>query len=301
MERPPGHCIPAGMAADARRSRRHGPPLHLRPFALRLRFRPARWIRRRRPAHTAPPGSDRRWIELRRGPQPRRTGVLLRHRLARSEEDDDGHFALRRWKVEHARALALLDGTARRRPIRDAGRASPPFRDRPRRRQLRYLDRRPGGHRVGASSSARGRQHGRGRGVRDTGGVGDLVFARSPRTGGRPRPVLFITTGGKDPVALPAVVNDANTNSNPLIAADGSFLVFASDRPGGQGDTDLWVSFRGPEGWSEPRNLGPPIDTAEGEFAPGLSADGRLLFFTRRHGGENLIHVVRAPRLLQAP
>lgn len=129
--------------------------------------------------------------------------------------------------------------------------------------------------------------------------AGDLVFGRSPKTTGRPKPVLFLARAGKPPLALPAAINDGNTNSNPLIAADGSFLVFASDRPGGQGETDLWVSVLGPDGWREPRNLGPPIDTAEGEFAPGLSADGRLLFFTRRHQGQNLIHVVRAPRLLR--
>lgn len=129
--------------------------------------------------------------------------------------------------------------------------------------------------------------------------AGELVFGRSPKAAGAPKPVLFAALPGKAPEALPAVINDGSSNSNPLIARDGSFLVFASDRAGGQGKTDLWVSFRDGSVWRAPQNLGPPINSTEGEFAPGLSADGRWLFFTRRHEAQNLIHVVRAPRLLR--
>lgn len=128
---------------------------------------------------------------------------------------------------------------------------------------------------------------------------GEMVFGRAAQTSGRPKPVLFSYRPGEAPRLLPAVINDGSTNSNPLIAPDGSFLVFVSDRPGGQGDTDLWVSFRDAGEWREPRNLGPPINTADGEFAPGLSADGAWLFFTRRHDGKNVVHVVRAPRILR--
>jgi Tol biopolymer transport system component len=128
--------------------------------------------------------------------------------------------------------------------------------------------------------------------------AGEMVFGRAARTTGRPKPVLYSFRPGEAPRPLPPAINDGNTSSNPLIAPDGSFLLFVSDRPGGQGETDLWVSFRERETWREPRNLGPPIDTADGEFAPGLSADGAWLFFTRRHEGQNLVHVVRAPRLL---
>jgi len=129
--------------------------------------------------------------------------------------------------------------------------------------------------------------------------AGEMVFGRAARTTGRPRPVLHSVRAGEAPRPLPAAINDGSTNSNPLIAPDGSFLVFVSDRPGGLGETDLWVSFREAGEWREPRNLGAPINTADGEFAPGLSADGAWLFFTRRHEGENVVQVVRAPKLLR--
>jgi Tol biopolymer transport system component len=129
--------------------------------------------------------------------------------------------------------------------------------------------------------------------------AGEMVFGRAAQTTGRPRPVVFSYRPGEAPRPLPATINDGYTTSNPLIAPDGSFLIFVSDRPGGLGDTDLWVSFRDGETWRAPRNLGPPIDTADGEFAPGLSADGAWLFFTRRHDGQNVVQVVRAPGLLR--
>jgi len=67
---------------------------------------------------------------------------------------------------------------------------------------------------------------------------------------------------------------------DPTIAADESFLVFASRDRGGSGQGDLFVSFRRPDGqWSVPKNLGAPINSSFNEFATGLSADNRKLYF----------------------
>lgn len=76
------------------------------------------------------------------------------------------------------------------------------------------------------------------------------------------------------------------TASNPMIAPDGSFLVFAARMEGGFGEADLYVMRRADGGgWSEPRNLGPAVNTSQREFAPGLSPDGRYLFFTSERPG----------------
>jgi Tol biopolymer transport system component len=82
---------------------------------------------------------------------------------------------------------------------------------------------------------------------------------------------------------------DAETpmrNGNPLISPDERFLVFYSrpDQPGTE--PDLYVTHpRAGGGWTRPRNLGPVINTAYTEFAPGLSPDGRYLFFTSERPG----------------
>jgi hypothetical protein len=77
------------------------------------------------------------------------------------------------------------------------------------------------------------------------------------------------------------VVNTPADAGNPLISPDESFLLFAADRPGGQGDSDIYISLRQGESWSQPSNLGPLVNSSVAEFAPSLSPDGRYLFFTR--------------------
>ena len=71
---------------------------------------------------------------------------------------------------------------------------------------------------------------------------------------------------------------------DPFVAPDASYLIFTSDRQGGHGSGDLWVSFAAADGaWTEPVNLGESINTPEYEFCAMLSPDGRYLFFTSRN------------------
>ncbi|MFT3678051.1 MAG: hypothetical protein QM781_19320 [Chitinophagaceae bacterium] len=85
-----------------------------------------------------------------------------------------------------------------------------------------------------------------------------------------------------DPVALDTIINASGTESNPFIAADGSYLIFLRSDGKGFGDSDLYISFRKANGeWGHPVNMGAEINTDKGEFAPFVSADNNVLFFTR--------------------
>jgi len=87
-------------------------------------------------------------------------------------------------------------------------------------------------------------------------------------------------------------INTANNDCGAAIAPDQSFMVFWSNRPGGYGTFDLYISLRQPDGkWSEPWNLGEKINTRAYEMAASISPDGRYLFFTR-HGREADIYWV---------
>lgn len=67
---------------------------------------------------------------------------------------------------------------------------------------------------------------------------------------------------------------------NPAVASDGSFIIFSSRDRGGLGGSDLFISFAQPDGtWTEPANLGPPINSPFADTAPGLSPDNRKLYF----------------------
>lgn len=80
----------------------------------------------------------------------------------------------------------------------------------------------------------------------------------------------------------------------PAISPNGQKFFFMSTRPvpgatETAGNEDIWVMNRSAEGWGEPYNLGPPINTEGGEFFPSVTADGTL-YFTRKvaEGSESI-------------
>jgi hypothetical protein len=83
------------------------------------------------------------------------------------------------------------------------------------------------------------------------------------------------------PVILPSPINLAESDDDsPCISSDESFLIFSSNRPGGLGHGDLYVTFRQADGgWSQPANLGAGINSPSDEKSPSLSPDGSYLFF----------------------
>lgn len=114
-----------------------------------------------------------------------------------------------------------------------------------------------------------------------------VLYFGSERDGGRLQADIFraVPENGAYPSVekLPSPINTEYNDCDPLIAPDESWLIFHSNRPGGYGEHDLYISFRDRRGrWSAPGNMGPSINTAGWEMAPSLSPDARYLFFTRR-------------------
>ncbi len=64
------------------------------------------------------------------------------------------------------------------------------------------------------------------------------------------------------------------------VAMDGSVYVFSADTYGTYGVDDLYVSFNRDGKWTEPKNLGPVINTQFQELSPSLSPDGMTLYFS---------------------
>lgn len=63
------------------------------------------------------------------------------------------------------------------------------------------------------------------------------------------------------------------------LSPDGKICFFSSDRPGGFGKSDLYMSFKTKEGWGKPINLGSSVNTALDEDNPYLAPDGKTLYF----------------------
>ena len=80
--------------------------------------------------------------------------------------------------------------------------------------------------------------------------------------------------------------NDKESNAcHPAISVEGDMLYFSSDRPGGHGGMDIWVSRRLGDEWGEPVNLGPEVNTEGEEVFPFVHADGSLYFASNSHVG----------------
>lgn len=78
-----------------------------------------------------------------------------------------------------------------------------------------------------------------------------------------------------------APLNSASWESQPSLSSDGRSLYFVSNRKGGFGGMDLWVSYYTDSGsWSEPVNLGRDINTAGDEMSPYIHFDGKTLYFS---------------------
>jgi OmpA-OmpF porin, OOP family len=109
-----------------------------------------------------------------------------------------------------------------------------------------------------------------------------LLFGNYPGTFGRGD--LFYSvktpTGWSTPCNLGGTINTNAWEAQASLAPDGKTMVFVSDRKGGYGSSDLYMSQLSTTGWSNPINLGPTINTKGGEYFPQLSADGKSLYFT---------------------
>ncbi len=112
-----------------------------------------------------------------------------------------------------------------------------------------------------------------------------LIFAGYNFRGGFGDFDLYISyytpTGWSEPENLGRNINTESWESAPSLSPDKRALYFSSNRPGGFGNTDLYVSYRQPNGkWSAAVNMGPHINTAGKEQAPFIHADNATLYFT---------------------
>ncbi len=100
---------------------------------------------------------------------------------------------------------------------------------------------------------------------------------------------LFVTTKTdknrwnqpKPLTKINAVGNENDLIGGPSISYDGRTLYFFASFDGGKGDMDIYYATREGEEWSEPKNIGAPINSEKYEGFPSISADGKKLYFIR--------------------
>jgi len=101
-----------------------------------------------------------------------------------------------------------------------------------------------------------------------------------------------------EPMNLGPTVNSSYNDSCPYIPADGLSLFFYSNRPGGFGDYDLYMTTRATidDDWGIPVNLGPTINSSAFDYTATIMPDGSTLYFTSdRPGGVGGEDIWQAP------
>ncbi len=114
---------------------------------------------------------------------------------------------------------------------------------------------------------------------------------------------IFTTSRNGDKWSNPeslALAEDSVIVAHPAINADGSVMYFVSDMAGsmktpeGTASKDIWMATRSGKEWSDPVNLGAPINTAGDEVFPYLHADGTLYFSSDGHIGMGGLDIFKA-------
>ncbi len=112
-----------------------------------------------------------------------------------------------------------------------------------------------------------------------------LFFTSCERPGGYGNCDIWFAarneTGFERPRNMGNKINTPGKDIQPSISADGRTLYFASNRKGGYGGLDIWYStLQDDYSWSEPKNLGPLINTQFDEERPFIHPDDNTLYFS---------------------
>lgn len=80
--------------------------------------------------------------------------------------------------------------------------------------------------------------------------------------------------------------NDKNYSvGHPTFSADGLFMIFASNQPGGFGKTDLYITYLENGKWTKPQNLGPKVNSSQNEVFPYINKENVLFYSSDKKSG----------------
>lgn len=131
----------------------------------------------------------------------------------------------------------------------------------------------------------------------------DMVFASDRKAGERGDFDIYMARKDGDQylsaTVFPDTINTKGYEADAFIAPDESYLIFSSNRKGGLGKGDLYISFSTKNGgWTKAVSMGEKINTPGHELCPFVSADGQYFFYTSREDiywiNANIISSLRA-------
>ena len=116
--------------------------------------------------------------------------------------------------------------------------------------------------------------------------------------GGRETMKFMIFEDDRWTSPLPAPFISSQNDCDPIFSQDGRRLYFISTRPkkdrAASRDWDIWYVEKANSGWSDPINVGPPVNSAGDEYYVSLTEDGTIYFASNRPGGLGSFDIYRS-------
>jgi hypothetical protein len=112
-----------------------------------------------------------------------------------------------------------------------------------------------------------------------THGEGLIAVTAAGYSAWSPATNIELASPGADPS-----FNTSSLDGCPFTSRDGNTFYMASNRPGGLGGIDIWVSTRAGvnDAWGPPLNVGAPVNSSVDDFCPTIDRDGHRFFFVSR-------------------
>jgi Tol biopolymer transport system component len=113
--------------------------------------------------------------------------------------------------------------------------------------------------------------------------TGNLYFFTEKKGVTKNRDILKADIFNPDSVHITRLGEEINSDSHDYdsyIAPDESYIIFTSEREGGFGKGDLYISCNNNGVWSKPLNLGDKINSSGYDYCPLVTPDGKYFFFT---------------------
>jgi hypothetical protein len=113
---------------------------------------------------------------------------------------------------------------------------------------------------------------------------GTLVFDEATRDGNGVLRYSRLVNGKREaPKPFGATINTGKWTAHPFIAPDESYIIWDSERKGGYGDSDMYISFRQSDGsWGPAINFGDKINTDAEDGGGYVTPDGKYLSYCPR-------------------
>lgn len=135
--------------------------------------------------------------------------------------------------------------------------------------------------------------------------LGNYYLSSNPAGGLGQRDICKLMVNNSD-TSLVGMGRPINSNANEgdfFISNDESFIIIMSNRSGGFGSTDLYISYRKSlidNTWTNPKNMGSSVNTSTDDFGPYVTTDHKYLFYESGYSGSGSIYWVRIDSLIDS-